>query len=178
MSNCDVSQLPGLNANVGAHDRIGLTVIRDNIIGAFRNHDDIASRYMLCDRTAIARFELAALVYVEGDLTGRNAHVADLAFYAQSARRQLKFFVYIGGAQFYRFDRGSKSETDVYDVGAGRKHKRGRGRLVFLDQLEISICIGLSAIDAPGQASPDRQRLLAKAGTKRERNLTGGYGGN
>ena len=92
--------------------------------------------------------------------------------------RQLKFFLYIGGAQFDRFDRGSESESDMYDVGAGRKYKRGGGRLVFLDQLEISICVGLRAIDAPGQASRDRQRVLAKARTKRERYLTGGYSGN
>ena len=133
---------------------------------------------MLGDRTAIARFELAAFVHVEGDLTGRNAHIADLAFYAQSARRQLKFLVYIGAAQFDRFDRGGKSESDVHDVGAGRKHKCRRGRLVFLDQLEISIRIGLRAIDAPGQAPPNRQRVLAKARAKRECKLAGGHNGN
>jgi len=37
-----IGELADLHANVGAHRRIGVAVIRDDVIGAFRHEHDVA----------------------------------------------------------------------------------------------------------------------------------------
>ena len=84
---------------------------------------------------------------------------------------RFEIFVHGRPAQVDRLDGGGKSKSDMHDVSAGGKHKCRRRRLVFLHQLEISIRVGLGAIDAPGQAAADWQRVLAEARTERQRHL-------
>src|SRR5262249_59209530 len=100
----DVGQLAGLHANVGAHDGIGIAIVRDDVVSALRHHDYVAGRDMLGDRTTIAGFELATFVHIERDLAGRNADVAHLAFDAQSAGRQFELLVHRRPAQIDRPD--------------------------------------------------------------------------
>src|SRR6476646_4567754 len=90
----DVGELAGLHANIGTHDGVGIAIIRHDVVSALRHHDDVAGRDMLGNRTAVAGFELAAFVDVERDLAARNAHIADLAFDAQSTGGQFEFLVH------------------------------------------------------------------------------------
>src|SRR5665213_1456531 len=61
----NVGELAGLYADIGTHQRIGVAVIRDDVISAFRNDDHRASHHMLGDRAAVTGFELAAFIDVE-----------------------------------------------------------------------------------------------------------------
>ena len=104
MGDRDVGQLAGLHANVGAHDRICVTVVRHDVVSALRHHDHITRRDVFGDRTTIAGLELATFIDVERNLAGRNAHIADLAFDAQPAGRQIEIFVHGCPAQVDRLD--------------------------------------------------------------------------
>src|SRR5262249_43332887 len=102
-----------------------------------------------------------------------DSHIADLALYTQSARRQLEIFTHSRSAQVDRLDCSGKPEADMHNVGASGKDDGRRWRLVFLHQLEISVRIGLGAIDTPRQPTANWQRVLAEACAKRQRHLPG-----
>ena len=60
-----IGKLANLDADVGAHRRVGVAVIRDDVVGALRHQDDVAGHDRGGNGAFVARLELAALVKVE-----------------------------------------------------------------------------------------------------------------
>ena len=169
MGDSDVGQLAGGNADVGAHHRIGVAVIRHDVIGALRHDHDVSGHDVLGDGATVAGLELTALVNVERNLPGGNRHIANAAFQPQAAGRQVELLVHVFRGKRHRLDRRGEAKADMHDVGAGWQHQRRRRRLVFLDQGEFAAGVGLGGINAPGEPSGDRRRIFVFAEPRVER---------
>src|SRR5262245_58396860 len=74
-----VRELAGLHPDVGPHHRIGVAVIRNDVIVAFRHHHNVARQHALRQRRLEAGLELAAFEDIEADLAGGNPDVANAA---------------------------------------------------------------------------------------------------
>src|SRR6266849_4118143 len=85
-----IRELAGLHPDVGPHHRIGVTVIRNDVIVAFRHHHDVARQHALRQRRLEAGLELAALEDIEGDLAGGDPHVANAALELDAAGWKLE----------------------------------------------------------------------------------------
>src|SRR4249919_2085731 len=57
MRHGNIGQFAGLDANIGAHNRIRVAVIRHNVVSAIRHHQNIARHHAFGNRTAVAGLE-------------------------------------------------------------------------------------------------------------------------
>ena len=143
-------ELAGLHSDVGTHLRIGVAIVRDDVVEPFRHHHHRAGHHVFGDRPAVAGLELAAFIDVEGNLAGGYRHIADAAFNAQAASRQFEILAHGRATQGHRLDRGRQPEPDMHNVISRRQHQSRRGGLFFADQLECTAGLGLGGVDAPG----------------------------
>ena len=107
----NVGKLAGLHANVGAHDRIGVTVIRYDVIGALRHEHDVTGHHALRDRPLVARLKLAALVDVERNLPGGMRTSPTLPSMRKPPAGISNTSRTVVGAQFHRLDRAGEPEA-------------------------------------------------------------------
>src|SRR6266478_4803622 len=128
MANRYIRELAALHPDVGPHHRIGVAVIRDDVIVAFRHHYYVARQHALRQRRLEAGLELAALEDIEGDLAARNPHVADAALELDAAGWKLEHLTCplleaqrLGGAR--------QPETDMHHIVAGRQRHHRTGSL-------------------------------------------------
>src|ERR1051325_10137744 len=71
----DVGQLAGLDPDIGAHRRVGVAVVGNDVIGAFGQQQHVGRADARGDRTLVLALELAAAIDIEGDLARRNTAV-------------------------------------------------------------------------------------------------------
>src|SRR5262249_20214898 len=82
----------GLHPDVGPYDRIGVAIIRNDVVVAFRHHHHVTGHHALRQRGLETRLELAALEDVEADLGDGNSHIADSALEPHTTRWKLEHF--------------------------------------------------------------------------------------
>jgi hypothetical protein len=88
-----VGELADLHADVGAHRRVGVAVVRDDVVGALRHQHHVAGgRSQVRDRALVAGLELAALVEIEGNLPVRESWHRRPALDAQAAGGNFEHF--------------------------------------------------------------------------------------
>jgi hypothetical protein len=75
-----VGQLADLDADVGAHRRVRIAVVRHDMVGALRHQHDVAGHDRVGNRALVAGLELAAFVKVKRNLPLRDARIADSTF--------------------------------------------------------------------------------------------------
>ena len=168
-----VGQLARRHADVGAHHRVGVAIVGDDVIGALRQQHDVAGRDVRHQRGAVAAFELAALVDRERNLVLRNLAGADAAFDAQPAGRKHEGLAIGFGLQRHRAHRADEAERDVHDVVAGLQHEVRRRVAILPDHLEGAVLVRPVGEDPPHQTAVDVAEVLAVARRQRQHGLPG-----
>src|SRR6266700_2121276 len=79
-----------LHADIGAHHRVAVAVVRYDVVGTLRQQHQFSGRDVPGHRPLVAGLELAAGIDVERDLARRNPAVADAAFEPRPAGRALR----------------------------------------------------------------------------------------
>ena len=158
-----------------AHSRMGADSVeigRDDVIGAFRQSDDIA-------RFAFGVDELAKRIAILGHVDrkrqlGRvDRRVGEGAFDPQRPRREGQPFGADFRAERHAFGRAREPESDMNDVVAGRNGQGRLGETGFDDQGMGAVRIGLRAEYPPAQPAGERRAAALKDGGKAKRRLGG-----
>jgi CubicO group peptidase (beta-lactamase class C family) len=167
----DVGQLAGLNADVGAHHRIGIAIVRYDVVGALLQQRDVAAGDVRQQRRTFATFKLAALVNRERNLVRRNLAGADPAFDAQAASRQHERLAVGFRLQRHGARRADQAERDMDHIIAGWQHDVRRRAALLADQLEGAVLVRLVGEHTPHQSVGDGRAVLGVARGEREHGL-------
>ena len=165
----DLPELAAVHSRMGAD---GVEIGRDDMIGAFRQPDDIACLAFGVDELAEG---VAVLGHVDRQRQlGRvDRRVGERSFDLQRSRRQGEpLGAHLGGER-HSFGRAREAKGDVDDIIAGRNRQRRLRQAGFDDQGTRAVRIGLRGEDPPPQTSGQRRAAAVQDGGEAERRLGG-----
>ena len=130
---------------------------RDDVIGAFRQSDDVARLAFGVDELA-ERIAILRHVDRERQLGRVDRRVGESAFDPQRAGREGQPFGADFRAERHALGRAREPESDMNDVVAGRDGQGRLGETGFDDQGMRAVRIGLRAEHPPAQPAGERRR--------------------